>query len=193
MMFLSSFKQVVNKLRLRGLYRANCHTLIRTSTTLSCSEDRYGGVHIQLNQPFETKAFSYSLKGTHSSRICRCFWQKLQILQIIKQTHRKHHSAVGDIAGSFRYCVIIAFQRKLASPVEIHAGFLLFTSQCPQAVHVKFFNNNRNDATFNFPCVHVSINNLEFCPRSMCHFKDCYDYQNGLADIFCKPHEVTLC
>ena len=69
MMFLSSFKQVVNKLRLRGLYRANCHTLIRMSTTLSCSEDRYGGVHIQLNQPFETKAFSYSLKGTQFSHL----------------------------------------------------------------------------------------------------------------------------
>ena len=185
MICLSSFKQVVNQLRLRGLNSANCHTVIRTSTTLSCREDRYGGVHIQLNQPFETNAFSNSLKGAHSSRIQSMFWQKLQIIN----THRKHHSAVGDIAGSFRYCIIIALPRKSASPVEVCAGFLLFTSQCNQAVHVKFKKKTiRTDATFNFPCVRVSINTLGFCPRSMCHF---YDYKNGLADIFCKPHGVT--
>ena len=67
--------------------------------------------------------------------------------------------------------------------------FLLFTSQWPRAVHVKFLKTIRTKVTFIFTRVHGSITKLEFCTRSLRHYKN-DDYQNGLADFLCKAIQL---
>ena len=90
----------------------------------------------------------------------------------------------------FRHFNIIESLCKESQQVQLKFMlFLLFTSQWPRAVHVKFLKTIRTKVTFIFTRVHGSITKLEFCTRSLRHYKN-DDYQNGLADFLCKAIQL---
>ena len=69
--------------------------------------------------------------------------------------------------------------------------FAVYVTMASSSTRQVFSKTNRTKATFIFTRVHGSITKLEFCTRSLRHYKN-DDYQYGLTDFLCKAIQLTI-